>query len=80
MTIANWVRWNRTELELAEREALLGALTPEQQRQLLHNDYVWVERGGVIWRSRAERAAPRPLHAQHGFRDDARRLSHRRRR
>ncbi|HEU4430331.1 MAG TPA: hypothetical protein VFT98_16340 [Myxococcota bacterium] len=52
MTVANWVRWNRTELELAEREALLGALTQEQQRQLLHNDYVWVERCGVIWRPR----------------------------
>jgi hypothetical protein len=51
MTVANWVRWNATELDSATREELLGALTPEQQRQLLHNDYVWVERTGVIWRA-----------------------------
>ncbi|HEY8123024.1 MAG TPA: hypothetical protein VII78_17010 [Myxococcota bacterium] len=50
MTVANWVRWNSTELDPSEREELLGALTPEQQRQLLHNDYVWMERRGVMWR------------------------------
>jgi hypothetical protein len=50
MTVANWVRWNATELDSADREELLGALTPAQQRQLLHNDYVWVERCGVMWR------------------------------
>jgi hypothetical protein len=51
MTVANWVRWNATELDSADRAQLLGALTPEQQRQLLHNDYVWVERCGVMWRA-----------------------------
>jgi len=50
MTVANWIRWNRTELEPAEREALMGALTPAQQHQLLHNDYAWLERSGVMWR------------------------------
>ena len=52
MTVANWVRWNRTELDLAERAALLGVLTPEQRHNLLHNDYVWRERRGVIWQPR----------------------------
>ena len=50
MTVANWLRWNATELDRSEREELLGALTREQQRQLLHNDYVWMERCGVIWK------------------------------
>lgn len=50
MTIANWIRWNRTELEPGERESLLGALTPAQQRSLLHDDYAWIERAGVLWR------------------------------
>ena len=50
MTVANWIRWNCTELEPDEREALMGALTPAQQHQLLHNDYAWLERSGVIWR------------------------------
>jgi hypothetical protein len=50
MTVADWVRWNATELDSADREALLGSLTPNQQHQLLHNDYVWVERCGVMWR------------------------------
>ncbi len=50
MTVANWVRWNRTELDVQEREKLLDALTPEQKHRLLQNDYVWVERVGVIWR------------------------------
>lgn len=51
MTIANWIRWNSTELEPAEREALLGGLTPDQRHQLLHNDYVWLERTGVLWQA-----------------------------
>ena len=50
MTVANWARWNATELDPTDREELLGAMTPEQQRQLLHNDYVWMERCGVMWR------------------------------
>jgi hypothetical protein len=50
MTVANWIRWNCTELEPEEREALLGSLTPAQQHQLLHNDYAWLERSGVMWR------------------------------
>jgi len=49
MTVTNWIRWNRTELEPAEREALLGGLTPPQQRSLLHNDYAWMGRSGVLW-------------------------------
>jgi hypothetical protein len=51
MTVTNWIRWNRTELEPAEREALLGALTPAQQRSLLHHDYTWMGRSGVLWLS-----------------------------
>jgi len=50
MTIANWIRWNSTELEPSEREALLGGLTPAQRHQLLHNDYAWMQRTGVLWR------------------------------
>ena len=49
MTVANWVHWNRTELDLAERAALLGALTPEQKHELLHNDYAWLGRSGLMW-------------------------------
>jgi hypothetical protein len=50
MSVVNWVRWNRSELEQEEREKLLGGLTPEQSRRLLENDFVWVDRVGVIWR------------------------------
>jgi len=58
MTIANWIRWNSTELEPAAREALVGGMTPDQRRRhpLLHNDYVWLERTGVLWN--APRAVP----------------------
>jgi chaperonin GroES len=52
MTIANWVRWNTTELAPEDRESLLGGLTHTQRHQLLQNDYVWLERAGVVWRSR----------------------------
>ena len=50
MSIASWVHWNRSELDREEAERLLGGLSPEQSRKLLENDYVWVERVGVIWR------------------------------
>ena len=50
MNMANWFRWNRSELDREERVKLLGGLTSEQSRQLLENDYVWVDRVGVIWR------------------------------
>ena len=50
MNRANWVRWNRSELDREERVKLLGGLTSEQSRRLLENDYVWVDRVGVIWR------------------------------
>ena len=49
MTIASFVRWNRTALDPEERSELLGALTPEQKNSLLHDDYAWFERSGVIW-------------------------------
>jgi len=49
MTIADFVAWNRTDLDARERSELLGALTTAQKRSLLENDYAWLERAGVIW-------------------------------
>jgi hypothetical protein len=39
-----------TELEILEREKLLGSLSPEQARRLLENDWVWAKQEGVIWK------------------------------
>lgn len=47
MTVASWIDWNH---DAEERERLLGGPTPDEAHQLLHNDYVWLERVGVIWR------------------------------
>ena len=51
MTTANWIRWNSTELAPEERENLLAGLAPAQRHQLLQNDYAWLDRAGVLWRS-----------------------------
>ena len=74
MGAANWVDWNQTELEAKEREELLGALTPEQSRRLLQNDYLWVERVGVLWRPQDRNPPAQALHAQRAVPDPPRGL------
>jgi hypothetical protein len=49
MTSTSFVEWSRSDLDAVERGAPLGGLTPAQRHCLLENDYVWLERAGVIW-------------------------------
>ena len=44
-----WIKWTKTRLEPGERDQLLAALTSKQKTQLLEQDYVRVERVGVLW-------------------------------
>jgi hypothetical protein len=49
MTNADFVRWGRTSLDAPERDELLHALSSSQRHCLRENDWVWLERSGVLW-------------------------------
>ena len=50
MRESQWLDWTRTTLHQGERDDLLTALTVEQESHLLEQDYVWVEKVGVLWK------------------------------